>query len=276
MQNQFLINGSQNGSLTPMDRGFAYGDGVFRTLAVRQGRPHCWSLHYRKLNDDCNALGIVCPTQDVLLADIRRLCGDEDDAALKIVVTRGESLRGYAVPPLAQPNRALIKSPFPDYPERNFSHGINLHLCQLRLSLQPRLAGIKHLNRLENVLARMEWVDAQIADGLLLDTAGNVIECTMSNLFMRTGRLLTTPDLALCGVAGVTRQRIIEQAGKLGFRVETASFGLNDLLRADEAIICNSLYGAWQIRTLNEAIWPSGPLAANLRELLQEEDASAA
>lgn len=276
MLNQFLINGSRDGCLTPWDRGFAYGDGVFRTLGVRQGVPRCWERHYRKLNDDCNALGIVCPSEETLLADIRSLCGADEDVAVKIVVTRGESARGYAVPPLAQPTRVVLKSPLPSYPAQSFSAGVNLHLCQLRLSLQPRLAGIKHLNRLENVLARMEWVDTQIADGLLLDVSGHVIECTMSNLFMRTGSLLTTPDLSQCGVAGVTRQRIMELAPQLGYRVEIANFGLQELWRADEVIICNSLYGAWQVRSLQETTWPAGSLAGRLRESLHEEDAPAA
>lgn len=273
MQNPFLINGRPDECLTPLDRGFAYGDGVFRTLEVRHGIPLCWDRHFRKLTDDCNALGIVCPPSEILLADIRRLCGKNEDVAVKIVVTRGESARGYAVPPLAQPNRALLKAPMPSYPPQNFTEGVNLHLCRLRLSIQPRLAGIKHLNRLENVLARMEWVDTQIADGLLLDVDGRVIECTMSNLFMRQGNMLKTPALARCGVSGVTRERIVELAPQLGYQMEIADFGLEDLLMSDEVVICNSLYGAWQVRALHETAWPAGSLANRLRAALKEENA---
>lgn len=272
---QYLINGGSDSQLTPLDRGFAYGDGVFRTFVVERGRPRLWGRHYRKLHDDCHALGIVCPPQKLLISDIERLCGNDDGAiVVKVVITRGESDRGYAVPEQPHPSRVLLKAKLPQYPERNFTAGVKLHLCQLRLAEQPRLAGIKHLNRLENVLARMEWSDTQIADGLLLDHAGHVVECTMSNIFMRTGDLLSTPRLDTCGVAGITRQRILDHAPYLGYRVETATFGLDDLLRADEVIICNSLIGAWQVHSLCDARWAPGALAQQVRNFLQEEDAS--
>jgi 4-amino-4-deoxychorismate lyase len=273
MLNQYLINGRREACLAPLDRGLAYGDGVFRTFPVRAGKPHEWNLHYRRLSDDCNALGIVCPAASLLMADIEALCDEAENVVIKIIITRGEGVRGYAVPPLAQPTRILIKSALPSYPEQHFTEGVRLHLCELRLAAQPRIAGIKHLNRLENVLARMEWVDAQIVDGVLLDAEGRVIECTMSNLFVRHGDGLVTPELTRCGVAGVTRQRIIDLAPSLGYGVEVKDFDLQALFEADEVIICNSLFGAWQVRQLNEKHWPAGVLAAKLRGRLEQRDA---
>jgi 4-amino-4-deoxychorismate lyase len=275
MPTNCLINGSAETQLSPWDRGLAYGDGVFRTLAVRRGRPQDWHRQYRKLAEDCRALAIVCPGSELLLADIRRLCGDDAAVCVKIVVTRGAGMRGYAVPAPAEPSRILLKSPLPDYPAQNYAAGVRLHLCRLRLSRQPQLAGIKHLNRLENVLARMEWEDAQIAEGLLLDADDLVIECSMSNIFMRSGHTLRTPDLSRCGVAGVTRQRVIEAAPQLGYHVEIADMTLPELLRADEVIICNSLYGAWQVRALQDTTWPAGLLASQLCNYLNEENAAA-
>lgn len=269
MQNSFLINGGFDACLTPLDRGFAYGDGVFRTMRVCRGLPVEWDRHYRKLHGDCAALGIDCPAADLLLADIGRLCHEDDEIVIKIVITRGEGARGYAIPSPAQANRVLIKAVLPSYPPQHFSEGVRLHLCQLRLALQPRLAGIKHLNRLENVLARAEWNDPQVADGLLLDMTGNVIECTMSNLFLRTGNRLATPDLSQCGVAGITRERIIELAPQLGYQVMVGAFGLQQLQQCDEMIICNSLYGVWQVRHLEDKKWPAGALAEQLRALLK-------
>lgn len=276
MQIQYLINGRRDACLTPLDRGLAYGDGVFRTFPVRRGIAHCWEQHYRRLSDDCNALGIVCPTPNVLLADIGYLCDAAETVAVKIIVTRGEGARGYAVPALAQPIRMVIKSPMPVYPEQHFTEGVQLHLCHLRLAWQPQLAGIKHLNRLENVLARMEWVDPQVADGVLLDADGHVIECTMSNLFIRQGETLITPNLSRCGVAGVTRQRIMEFAPELGYSVNISDFNLQTMLSADEVILCNSLYGAWQVRRLHENVWSVGTLAARLRRRLEQDDTPAA
>lgn len=270
----YLVNGRRDGGLTPYDRGFAYGDGVFRTLPVYGGKAQCWQRHYLRLQSDCNALGIVCPAEEVLRDDVMRLLEPGDDAVIKITITRGESARGYAVPPLAQPTRVVSKASLPQYLESHFSEGVALHLCETRLARQPRLAGIKHLNRLENVLARMEWVDTQLADGLMLDEGGEVIEATMSNLFVRTGSRIATPDLSRCGVAGVTRDRILELAPQLGYTTEIRHLRLPELMDADEVIICNSLYGAWQVRRLASHTWPLDVLAARLREKLREDDAA--
>lgn len=272
----YLINGRVDAALTPFDRGFAYGDGVFRTLPVIDGVPHCWRRHFRRLEADCNALGIVCPSEETLRADIETLyqAGKGMDAVIKLVVTRGESARGYAVPPLAQPSRIVIRTPLPQYPDTSFSDGVALHLCQTRLGRQPRLAGVKHLCRLENVLARMEWVDAHIMDGLMLDEGGDVIECTSSNLFARFGSTLVTPDLSQCGVAGVTRDRVLAIAPKFGYATEIRHLRLSELMDADEVIICNSLFGAMQVRSLTSVAWPLGVLATHLRTLLQLDDES--
>lgn len=275
MSPDFLINGHRDGYISPFDRGLAYGDGVFRTLPVYGGAPHCWERHYRKLCEDCKALGIVCPPEDVLINDLALLIGEGEDATVKIIITRGEGERGYAVPPLAQPMRLVIRTPAQAYSEVNAREGVKLHLCELRLSHQPRLAGVKHLNRLENVLARMEWVDSRLADGLLLDVDDNVIECTMSNIFIRTGNQLTTPNLKCCGVAGLTRERILELATQLGCQPIITDFNLGQLLEADEVIICNSLFFAWQVRELKEKIWQHGDLATRLREKLLTNDTHA-
>lgn len=266
----YLINGHSGDKLSVTDRGLAYGDGVFRTMRIRQGLPVCWDLHYKKLLEDCNSLAIACPDAEILLTDIKHLFATDEEAVAKIVITRGESKRGYAVPALMQSTRIVIKTPLPNYPEENFNEGVKLHLCALRLSHQPLLAGIKHLNRLENVLARMEWTDSQIADGLLLDAQEHVIECTMSNIFIRFDENLVTPELTKCGVAGITRQRILEAAPVLGYRTQVTQIPYAKLLQADEVVICNSLYGVWQVRTLNGKRWQHQGLAAQLRNTLQE------
>jgi 4-amino-4-deoxychorismate lyase len=266
----YLINGESDICLSPLDRGVAYGDGVFRTLKVSQGIPDTWTLHYQKLEHDCSSLGIACPSQDMLLADIERLFTPDEVAVAKIIVTRGIGPRGYAVPPAASPTRVVIREPYPQYPNSNNEEGVNLHLCNLRLSHQPLLAGIKHLNRLENVLARSEWSDNNIADGLLLDEDGLVIACTMSNLFARFDKTLVTPVLDKCGVSGITRQRILYNAPNMGYLPEIRQLDLDQLMQADEIIICNSLFGAWQVRSLNNRIWLPQDLAARIRTILQE------
>ena len=251
----YLINGSFNAFISPLDRGFAYGDGVFRTLVMREGLPENWPQHYQKLVADCSAIGIVCPSAELIMNDLQQLfllndLSENQVAIAKIIVTRGEGNRGYTPPAITAPMRVVVKSPMPNYPESRFNDGVNLIVCETRLALQPRLAGIKHLNRLENVLARMEWHSPDIADGIFLDINDNVIECTAANIFVRFGDTLITPSLTQCGVAGVTRQRIIELAHTLALTIVVETLSLEKLLSADEVIICNSLYGAWQVKTV--------------------------
>jgi len=143
----------------------------------------------------------------------------------------------------------------PVYDSALLQQGIAARWCDLRLSAQPLLAGIKHLNRLENVLARNEWQDPQIREGLLLDQQGRVIEGTMSNLLLLTGTVLLTPALAQCGVAGVTRERILQSAARLGWQVKVGDVSVEQLLAADEVGVCNSLIGLWPVRALPQRQW---------------------
>ena len=270
----YLINGSFDHAISPFDRGFAYGDGVFRTLVMRDGMPENWPLHYQKLVADCGAIGIVCPSAELLMSDLQQLflpdgLTENHLAIAKIIITRGEGERGYAPPAVTMPLRVVIKAAMPQYPVENFVNGVNLYLCETRLAHQPKLAGIKHLNRLENVLARMEWNDPTIAEGVMLDADSNVIECTSANIFARFGDVLLTPDLRQCGVAGVTRQRIMNIVHLLSLRIAVETFNVEKLLSADEAMICNSLYGAWQIREIQHRTWQTGSLAADTRAALK-------
>ncbi|HYD33583.1 MAG TPA: aminodeoxychorismate lyase [Methylophilaceae bacterium] len=266
----FLINGDSGISLSPLDRGFFYGDGAFRTMKVSRGSPRNWSLHYQKLFEDCQRLLIPCPAADLFLADMYRLFTPDEEAVAKVVVTRGVGPRGYRIPETTTPTRIVIRETHPAYPSVYVDEGVRLHLCQLRLSHQPQLAGIKHLNRLENVLARSEWADVGIVDGVLLDQDNSVIECTMSNIFACFGYSLVTPSLNNCGVAGVTRQRILDNAEELGYEPVIRSLSLEELMTADEVIICNSLIGAWQVRSFNNRDWPHRDLANRVRSMLQD------
>lgn len=269
----FLINGSFDQAISAFDRGFAYGDGVFRTMQIRNGLPVNWPLHYQKLVADCAVIGIVCPSAELLMNDLQQLFPvnefDENEIKVaKIIITRGEGDRGYASPAVTAPTRAVIKSAMPQYAALNYAQGVNLRVCEIRLATQPKLAGIKHLNRLENVLARMEWREDAIFDGLLLDQQGHVIECTMSNIFARFDKKLVTPNLTLCGVAGITRQRILWLESVLSLTVEVTSITLDQLLQADEVIICNSLYGAFQVNSIGAKSWPQQKLASIIRNAL--------
>ena len=270
----YLVNGSFNQAISPFDRGFAYGDGVFRTIKMVGGLPEHWPQHYQKLVADCAAINIVCPSAELLMSDLSQLFSTDATsknivAVAKIIITRGEGNRGYTPPAITAPMRVVLKSTMPDYPEKRFSEGVNLTVCETRLAAQPKLAGIKHLNRLENVLARMEWHNPDLAEGIMLDMRDNVIECTAANIFARFGDTLITPDLQQCGIAGITRQRVIDLAPTLSLKTSVETFDLEKLLAADEVIICSSLYGAWQVNMIQQHIIKTANLAANIRVALQ-------
>ena len=260
-----LVNGKPCNLISIRDRGLLYGDGVFRTLRAIQGKAQHWLLHYQKLQHDCAALGIACPDGALLFAELNDLLAQRPDGVVKLIVTRGEGTRGYAPPIQAAPTHLWDVSPIPDYPADWAIHGIKALLCQLRLSQQPRLAGIKHLNRLENVLAAAEWNDADIAEGVLLDATANVIEGTRSNLFMVRGGTLLTPDLSHCGVAGVQRERVMEWAAMHSMPCQVRQFGLDELLAADEVFLVNSIIGLWPVRELQSRTWSQHPIAMRVR-----------
>ena len=266
-----LVNGRPDALISPADRGLAYGDGVFRTLPVIHGKPQVWALHYAKLSEDCSRLGLSCPSSSILLEEVQQLYADHATGVAKIIISRGAGGRGYAINPEMQSTRIVMRTAMPDYPAHYGETGVQLILCSLRLAHQPKMAGIKHLNRLENVLARMEWQDPDIFDGVLLDQQEFVIEGTMSNILLRFGSRLLTPDLRNCGVAGVTRDRILQLAPSLGMQAGVADISLDQMMQADEIIICNSLFGAWQVTRFNGKIWQPQQLAEQLRYLLQEQ-----
>ena len=144
--------------------------------------------------------------------------------------------------------------------------GVRLYACQSRLSRQPALAGLKHLNRLEQVLARREWHDPRYFEGLMLDTEHHVIECVSSNLFMAHDGGLFTPGLEQCGVGGVLRRLIIDDlAPALGLEVEVTSLTIKDLMDADEIFLCNSVIGVLPVIEYASGRWPPGPLTRRLQ-----------
>jgi 4-amino-4-deoxychorismate lyase len=267
-----LVNGKPGNLISIRDRGLLYGDGVFRTLRASSGRALHWPFHYQKLRHDCNALGIACPDFELLSAELDDLLKLHAEGVFKLIVTRGEGTRGYA--PAVNVHHAHVWDVFhaPDYPADWAISGVKARLCQLRLGLQPRLAGIKHLNRLENVLAAAEWSDAEIAEGLLMDPAGNVIAGTRSNLFVVLDGKLVTPELNHCGVAGVQRDRVLSWAKQYKMPVQIRNVSLDEVFHADELFIVNSIIGLWPLRELEMNRWKTFPVATRIRRSLEGAD----
>jgi len=268
-----LVNGKHGNLISIRDRGLLYGDGVFRTLRVSGGHALHWPLHYQKLRHDCTTLGIACPDFALLSAELSGLLELRPDGVMKLVVTRGEGTRGYAPPAHVEPTHLWDVSPLPDYPSDWATSGIKARLCQLRLGQQPRLAGIKHLNRLENVLAAGEWNDTGIAEGLMMDEAGNVISGTRSNLFVVSQGKLITPDLSRCGVAGVQRDRVMAWAAQHDMPLQVRDVNLDEVLHADELFVVNSIMVLWPLRELEQNRWTGFPVAMQVGRSLEGTDA---
>ena len=263
----FLINGTPGDSISVQDRGLHYGDGVFETIAVYQDKLLCWDKHYQRLKHGCQRLDISCPDQQLLLDESRQLLSDTK-TVIKIIITRGPGGRGYNPHGEFNPTRVVACYPWPDYPDNLSVDGIKARICSLRLANNPELAGIKHLNRLEQVMARNEWNDAEISEGLMMDQDDNLVEGTMSNIFIIKDKMLITPDLSRCGIHGIIRQCIIELAPKLEMTTETRNLKKHELSEADEVFLCNSTFGIWSVREIDGKQLSAGPHTQLIRETL--------
>ncbi|ORU90999.1 MAG: 4-amino-4-deoxychorismate lyase [Cycloclasticus sp. symbiont of Poecilosclerida sp. N] len=240
MKTDILVNGVLNGSVNPQDRGLQYGDGLFETILIESGCAVFLQEHLERLQKGCEALAFPKLDREVIISEVSQLISDKQSGVIKITLTRGVGERGF-LPPIS-PNITRLVSYYPsDAPVRKSLTSMALLLCETRLARQPLLAGIKHLNQLERVLARAELRGEEQLEGLMLDTEGAVIEGTMSNLFIVKDDALITPKLNSCGVAGVIRQVVIQQARKEGVVCKEAILQLDDVKNSDEIFMTNSL-----------------------------------
>ncbi|MBI3900185.1 MAG: aminodeoxychorismate lyase [Gammaproteobacteria bacterium] len=257
-----LINGTPGDSVSVQDRGFQYGDGLFETIAVDDGIPLRWARHLRRLQRGAERLRLPLPDVNLLRVEADSLCRQSKQAVLKLIITRGPSARGYRLPESTQPTRVVSLSAWPE--RREPEGGASVRICQTRLSSNPLLAGIKHLNRLEQILARAEWAD-DYTEGLMLDATDGVIDGISANVFAVIDGVLTTPDLSHSGVAGIVREVVLERAALLGIRWRVASLPLDELFRANEVFLTNSLIGIAPVMQLEHRGYAVGEITETLR-----------
>jgi len=251
-----LIDGEYCDVVPADDRGLHYGDGLFETIRIEHGHAGHWPLHMARLCWGCERLGLPQPDWALLAAERDLLCAQKN-AVLKLVWTAGSGGRGYRRPKSLRPHRVLIRYPLADASPAQCSQGIRVHLCQTPLSPQPRLAGLKHLQRLEQVLAQQEWDPANVDEGLMQDEHGRIICGTMSNLFMAKQGILYTPPVDRCGVAGTTRVRVWRAAQELGIPVRRQSWTAAQCMQADELFLTNAVRGLQPVHRLGEQIMPA-------------------
>lgn len=260
-----LLNGTPQSHINISDRGLQYGDGLFETISIQNGKAVFLQQHLERLSNGCQRLLIPVPDQALLKAEIQQLSEHSQQAVLKIIITRGSGGRGYRQPDTIEPTRILSLHPFPDYPASYQQQGITARFCTTRLGLNPTLAGMKHLNRLEQVLARAEWNDNSIQEGIMLDINDKVIEGTMSNLFYSKNQQLYTAKLTHSGIAGIIRAMIMRHE-----TVIEHSFDSAELLSADEIFVCNSVIGIWGIKQLATLPFAIGSKTQQLQNWLAQ------
>jgi 4-amino-4-deoxychorismate lyase len=264
-----LVNGEAQDHVSIQDRGFQFGDGVFETLAVCADKPLLWERHLQRLFEGCARLRIKAPSQHVLRREAEQLCVGVRRAVLKLVVTRGSSERGYALSDGTMPTRVLALRPWPSYPEKAAQSGVDVCLCRRQISRNPQLAGIKHLNRLEQVLARAEW-QREFAEGLMFDDTDRLIEGTASNVFVVSHGTLLTPDLSESGVAGVMRALVLEYAEAAALPCKITGITRSQLDAAEEIFLSNSLIGIWPVRRVESRIYEPGEVTRRVQRGTRE------
>ncbi len=260
-----LINGKHTDQIPASDRGLHYGDGLFETLAVIDSQPRFWERHMTRLSHGEGVLGLPTSDKDLLRREADSLCEDCDRGVLKLILTRGSGGRGYRPPQKAEPRRIFSLHSWPDYPAAWYRHGMRLRLCETRWSRNSRLAGVKHLNRLQQVLARQEWQDPQIAEGLMLDEQGGVISATQGNLFLVRGGKLSTPELTHAGINGIMRQVVIECAESLGIPMTIKEITLDLVEHADALFVTNALLGLCPVAELEGRTYSPDAIPPSLR-----------
>jgi 4-amino-4-deoxychorismate lyase len=244
-----LVNGKADNRITVSDRGLQYGDGLFETIAYRNSLFEFLDAHLSRLSLGCQRLDIPFQQLSQLKSELKTVMTElaNNDAVVKVIVTRGSGGRGYYADSTIQPTRIISTHSMPSYPDTNQQTGIKTIFCRQRLSENSSLAGLKHLNRLEQVLARNEWKDADIAEGLMFDQHEHIIEGTMSNVFIVKSGELVTSRLDKSGVAGIIRAEIIRIANQNNISVQETHISKEMVQKADEVFICNSIIGIWPV-----------------------------
>ncbi len=262
-----LVNGVEGAGISADDRGLQYGDGLFETMAVIDGRIRHFDLHMTRLVEGCHRLGMPAPSIAQIESDCEKALEGLGSAVVKLILTRGPGPRGYPPPLEASLTRVIaataahppVSDPF-----------LTVRVCETRLGRNPRLAGMKHLNRLEQVLAGAELRHPQVDEGLMLSTDDRLISGTAANVFMVRGGVLVTPRITDCGVSGVMRQVVLHTAERIGLPVEVRDVPFEEILQAEEIFLTNAVRGIRPVRTIESLLQlPPGPVTARLDEALE-------
>ena len=257
-----LVNGSAEGIISPLDRGLAYGDGLFESVRFIGTKAPLWQRHIQRLDESCRRLHIPAPDAAQLWEEAISVSRDLTHAVVRITLTRGVGERGYAPPVSPSVTRIVAAFAAPVVPAEIYAEGVRIRVCEMRLAQQPLLAGIKHLNRLEQVLARAEWSDPAIAEGLLCASDGRVVCATMANLFAVIDGALLTPSVDRCGVAGVARAEVLQAFPQ----THISDIPLDVLRGAKEIFLSSSVRGIVPVSLLGDRVYAPGTITRKVQQ----------
>ncbi|CNH18243.1 aminodeoxychorismate lyase [Yersinia pekkanenii] len=256
----FWINGVEQNFISASDRAVQFGDGCFTTARVAGGRVVWLDAHIQRLQQATKRLLMSAVNWDALTNEMVEAANHTKDGVLKVIISRGIGGRGYSAPVCQHPTRVISLSDYPAHYHSWRDRGISLALSPVPLARSPLLAGIKHLNRLEQVLIRMHLEQTEADEALVLDTEGMLVECCAANLFWRKKDKIFTPDLSQSGVDGIMRQRIISCLARHGWPVAIVAQPLSVLADADEVILCNALMPLLPVKSAETWVYNSRQL----------------
>lgn len=265
---QWLINGDIADSIPAGDRGLAYGDGLFETIAVRANKARFLRQHLARLELGCKRLSLPYPGDAILVNEVHQLAAGRSHAAVKIIMTRGVGRRGYAADSFESSQRLVGVTATEAHPADYYLSGVSVVRCNTRVSRNPLLAGMKTLNRLEQVLARAEWQSPKVAEGLMFDEHENLISGVMSNVFLAVDNTLLTPSLSYSGIAGTMRQRVIDVWLKQGLQVTECAITPELFSEVSEIFLTNALIGLWPVKKVDAHEYSYGDFSRRTMGLL--------
>ena len=256
-----IINGKEQSNISIFNRNFQYGDGLFETCVVNNNQILFWEKHLSRLDIGCRKLKIKNIEEEIWLKDIKKALSltSKKNCVLKLILSRGNSQRGYSYSDDILPVRVVIVSEMKNVQAKE---SFSLEYASSGYHSNPNLAGIKHCNRIEQILARSSL---KRDEAIMLDENQNIISVTQGNIYFIFGQSLVTPKLDRCGVIGSRRSLILELAESIELNVEEGNVSMNDAKKADEAFISNSIMGIQSVNSIEEYQLPKKMITEQIK-----------
>jgi len=261
-----LVDGQPCAVVPADDRAFLYGESLFETVAFRDRQAPLWPRHMTRLARGCRALALNMPRPEQLLAECRKILPASGPAIVRITISAGSGGRGYWPATEPRERRIVQCRAWPTDIHRQRRCGLRLRISSHRLESGQVAAGLKHGNRLVQVMAARECARSGHDEAVLLDAAGCIVEAISSNLLLvMDDQLFTHPEPA---VSGVGLGWLIDQAG---IDIRRQALAVEDLVRCSEVLVINSVAGVRAAIGVDDDRFTPGPMGRHLQALWNEQ-----